>query len=177
MIVGAARLGDMSTQPVHIIVPGPGQESVWDYPRPPRVEPVKVPLRVELAGVVIAETIRGLRVLETASAPVYYFPREDVRLDHLTRGRARSVCEWKGEASYWTVTAGGRTVIDGAWSYEHPSPGYESIRRHLAFYARKMDACFVGGERATPQPGYFYGGWVTSNIVGPIKGEPGTEEW
>lgn len=164
-------------RPVDAIRPGPGQESVWDYPRPPRVEPVDARLRVEHRGIVIAETTRGLRVVETAGAPVYYFPREDVRMAHLRPGRSRSFCEWKGEASYWTVTAGGETVVDAAWSYEDPVPGFKAIRGHLAFYARKMDACYVGDERATPQPGRFYGGWVTSNIVGPIKGEPGTEGW
>jgi len=175
MIVAEA-VGDMSAHPIPI-VPGPGQESVWDYPRPPRVEAVNVPLRVEFGGVVIAETTRGLRVLETAHAPTYYFPREDVKLEHLMRGRGRSVCEWKGEASCWTVTAGGRTVTDGAWSFEHPSSGYEAIQKYLAFYAQKMDACYVGDERVTPQPGRFYGGWITANIVGPVKGEPGTEGW
>ena len=167
----------MKRRPLHRIPPGPGQESVWDYPRPPRVEPVAARLRIELNGVVVAETQRGLRVVETAGAPVYYFPREDVRAECLSPGRGRSFCEWKGEASYWTVSAGERVEQNAAWSYENPTPGFEAIRGCLAFYARKMDACFVGGELATPQPGRFYGGWLTSNIVGPVKGERGTEGW
>jgi len=167
----------MRTRPPNAITPGPGQESVWDYPRPPRVEPVAARLRVELNGVVVADTRRGLRVVETAGAPVYYFPRADVRPECVTPGRGRSFCEWKGPATYWTISAAGRTAENAAWSYERPTSGYEAIRGHLAFYARKMDACFVGDERATPQPGRFYGGWITSNIVGPVKGEPGTEGW
>ncbi len=167
----------MTRRPPNVTPPGPGQESVWDYPRPPRVEPVAARLRVELNGVVVADTTRGLRVLETAGAPVYCFPRADVRAECVAPGRGRSFCEWKGQATYWTISAAGRTVEDAAWSYERPTPGFEAIRGCLSFYAQKMDACFVGDERATPQPGRFYGGWVTSNIVGPIKGEPGTEGW
>jgi uncharacterized protein (DUF427 family) len=158
------------------IPPGPGQESVWDYPRPPRVEPVAEPLRAIVDGEVLAETGRGLRVLETAGAPVYYFPPEDVRLDRLASSGRSTVCEWKGVATYRTY-AGERRIDDVAWSYEAPNPGYEAIRGYLAFYAGKVDEAWVGDERATPQPGGFYGGWVTSRIVGPIKGEPGSSGW
>jgi uncharacterized protein (DUF427 family) len=160
------------------VEPGPGQESVWDYPRPPRVQPVPERLRVVVDGETVAETSRGLRVLETAGAPVYYVPPGDVRLDLLRPGPRRSVCEWKGEAGYWTYDAGrGRRIEDVAWSYQDPKPGYEAIAGHLAFYAGRVDEAWVGDEQATPQPGRFYGGWVTARIVGPIKGEPGSFGW
>jgi uncharacterized protein (DUF427 family) len=158
------------------IEPGPGQESVWDYPRPPRVEPVPERLRVVVDGEVIAETTRGLRVIETAGAPVYYFPPDDVRLDRLAPSGRSTVCEWKGVASYRALT-GDHRIADIAWSYEVPKPGYEDIAGYLAFYAGKVDEAWVGDERAMPQPGGFYGGWVTSRIVGPIKGEPGSFGW
>lgn len=157
--------------------PGPGQESVWDYPRPPRVEPVADRLRVVVDGVTVADTVSGLRVLETAGAPVYYFPPEDVRLDLLVDSPRTSVCEWKGEAAYHTVRVGGREIADAAWSYPRPLAGYEPIAGHLAFYAGRVDEAWVGDERVTPQPGGFYGGWVTSRVVGPFKGEPGTLGW
>jgi uncharacterized protein (DUF427 family) len=158
------------------IQPGPGQESVWDYPRPPRVEPVAERLRVIVDGVVLADTIRGYRVLETAGAPVYYVPPEDVDRTLLRPSSHRSTCEWKGQASYRSYV-GSRRIDDIAWSYDDPNPGYEAIRGFLAFYAVKVDEAWVGEERATPQPGGFYGGWVTSRIVGPIKGEPGSWGW
>ncbi len=158
------------------IAPGPGQESVWDYPRPPRVEAVPERLRVVVDGEVLADTSRGLRVLETAGAPVYYFPPEDVRLERLTETGRSTVCEWKGVATYHAY-AGVRRIDDVAWSYERPQPGFEAIRGFVAFYAGRVDEAWVGEERASPQPGGFYGGWVTSRIVGPIKGEPGSFGW
>jgi uncharacterized protein (DUF427 family) len=158
---------------VEPVVPGPGQESVWDYPRPPRVEPVPERVRVVVDGAVIADSTRAQRVLETAGAPVYYVPRDDVRMDLLVPSDRTSRCEWKGSASYWS-SAGQRDV---AWSYEQPLPGFESIAGHLAFYASRVDEAWVGDERAQPQPGGFYGGWVTSRIVGPVKGEPGSGGW
>jgi uncharacterized protein (DUF427 family) len=160
------------------IEPGPGQESVWDYPRPPRVEAVPERLRVVIDGETIADSTRGFRVLETAGAPVYYLPRDDVRLDRLRPSSRRTTCEWKGEATYHGYQGpNGRVVDDVAWSYESPKPGFEAIAGHLAFYAGKVDEAWVGDELATPQPGGFYGGWVTSRIVGPIKGEPGSFGW
>jgi len=160
------------------VVPGPGQESVWDYPRPPRVEPVPERLRVVVDGEVLAETTRAFRVLETAGAPVYYFPPEDVQMDRLSPSPHGSFCEWKGGASYHTfVGPTGRRIEDIAWSYATPNRGYKAITGHLAFYAGRVDEAWVGDERATPQPGHFYGGWVTSRIVGPIKGEPGSYGW
>jgi uncharacterized protein (DUF427 family) len=164
--------------PADRVVPGPGQESVWDYPRPPRVEAVPERLRVIVDGEILAETTRGYRVLETAGAPVYYIPPDDVRMDRLTASPHTSVCEWKGVAAYWAYEVpGGRRIDNIAWSYPSPEPGYEAIRDHLAFYAGRVDEAWVGDERATPQPGRFYGGWVTSRIVGPIKGGPGSFGW
>jgi uncharacterized protein (DUF427 family) len=156
------------------IVPGHGQESVWDYPRPPRVEEVPDRIRVLVGPLVVADSTHARRVLETA---VYYLPREDVRMDLLRPSGSSSTCEWKGDASYWTLEAGDRRIQDVAWSYEEPLAGYEAIRDMLAFYAGKVDEAWVGGERATPQPGGFYGGWLTNRIVGPVKGEPGSLGW
>ena len=164
-------------RPVQIEAAGPGQESVWDYPRPPRVEPVNKRVRVESDGVLLADSTRAYRVCETASPPVYYIPAEDVRMEYLAPTQRSTFCEWKGVARYWTVTLGKRVIHDAAWSYPNPSEGYEAIRDHLAFYAAKMDACIVGDERVTPQPGLYYGGWITPNLVGPFKGEPGSEGW
>ena len=167
------------------IEPGPGQESVWDYPRPPRVEPVPERVRAVIDGTVIADSSRALRVVETAGAPVYYLPREDVRMNLLEPSPHSTFCEWKGDASYWTyvgtAAAGGggesRRIPNLAWSYEAPLPGFESIAGYLAFYAQLVDEAWVGDERATPQPGRYYGGWVTSRVVGPFKGGPGSRFW
>jgi uncharacterized protein (DUF427 family) len=159
------------------IAPGPGQESVWDYPRPPRVEPVPEQLRVELGGEVVASTARGWRVLETSSPPVYYLPLADCADGALAPSAHRSFCEWKGLATYWTVRSGDRVEPDAAWGYPEPAPGFEALRDTVAFYCGRMDACFVGDERAEPQPGEFYGGWITSRIVGPFKGVPGSSGW
>lgn len=167
----------MASRPPRI-EPGPGQESVWDYPRPPRVERIPERIRVVVDGVELANSVRARRVLETAGAPVYYVPREDVRTDLLVRSDRRTVCEWKGGATYWSIAVpGGRTIPNAAWSYETPLAGFEAIVGHLAFYAWAVDEAWVGEERATPQPGHFYGGWVTSKIVGPMKGEPGSLGW
>ena len=176
----ASREVSAGTRPAPIdrVIPGPGQESVWDYPRPPRLEAVPERLRVVVDGETLAETTRGVRVLETAGAPVYYFPADDVRAARLIPSPRRTTCEWKGEADYRTyVGPDGRRIENIAWSYARPSPGYEAIRGHLAFYASRVDEAWVADEQATPQPGGFYGGWVTSKIVGPIKGEPGSSGW
>lgn len=165
------------TAPIDRVVPGRGQESAWDYPRPPRVEPLPERLRVVIDGQVLADTTRGLRVLETAGAPVYYVPPEDVQLDRLATSRHTSVCEWKGDAEYVTYNHAGRQVANVGWRYPRPLPGYEAIAGHIAFYASRVDEAWVGAEQATPQPGNFYGGWVTSRIVGPFKGGPGTFGW
>jgi uncharacterized protein (DUF427 family) len=141
------------------------------------VEPVPERLRVVVNGEVLAETTRGLRVLETAGAPVYYVPPEDVRFERLQPSPRRSVCEWKGDATYVTFDDGDRRIEDVGWRYEQPLPGYEAIAGHVAFYAGRVDEAWVGAERATPQPGGFYGGWITSRVVGPFKGEPGSFGW
>jgi uncharacterized protein (DUF427 family) len=159
------------------VVPGPGQESVWDYPRPPRIETVPDRIRVVVEGVAIADTTRALRVLETAGAPVYYVPPGDVRMDLLRASAATSHCEWKGTAAYWSLESPTRRIPDIAWSYEHPSPGFEPIAGLLAFYASRVDEAWVGDEVATAQPGGFYGGWITARITGPVKGEPGSWGW
>ena|SRR5690349_17984611 len=158
-------------------IPGRGEESVWDYPRPPRVEPVIARVRVVVDGVTVADTTRAIRVLETSHPPVYYVPRDDIREAAIRPAHGSSVCEWKGMASYWSIVTPSRRIERAAWSYESPSPGFEPIAGHLAFYAGLVDEAWVGDELATPQPGGFYGGWVTRDIVGPIKGEPGSWGW
>jgi len=152
-------------------------ELVRDYPRPPRVEPVEKRIRVVFNGETIADTTRALRVLETFGAPVYYLPLADVRADALTETARNTVCEWKGTASYYSVRVGERAAENVGWAYHDPKRGYEAIRDHVAFYCAPMDACLVGDEKARPQPGRFYGGWVTDGIIGPFKGEPGVEGW
>ena len=159
------------------VAPGPGQESAWDYPRPPRVEPTTAHVRVEVGGVVVADSRRALRVLETSSPPAFYIPREDVRIDLLSPSSTSSVCEWKGRASYHDLRVGDRVIRNVAWSYEDPTPAFEPIRGHLAFYAGRVDSAWVDDERVVPQPGDYYGGWVTSRVVGPFKGDPGTFGW
>jgi uncharacterized protein (DUF427 family) len=152
-------------------------ESVWDYPRPPRVETVSRRVQIVHRGVTVADTTRALRVLETSHPPVYYIPPEDVRADLLAAGRGTSFCEWKGAARYHDLVIDGARVPAVAWSYPRPMPGFETIRDHLAFYPGKVDEALVGGERARPQAGGFYGGWITADLVGPFKGEPGTQGW
>ncbi len=159
------------------IEPGPGQESVWDYPRPPALQPAGAHLRVEVSGVALAETDRGLRVLETSQPPAYYFPPGDVRMDLLEPSLARTFCEWKGQARYWTAVVGGRRVEDIAWSYDTPTDAFAALAGHLAFYPQKAHACFVDGEQVEPNAGSFYGGWITSRVVGPFKGGAGTGWW
>lgn len=165
------------TRPPWAVVPGPGQESVWDYPRPPRIEPVGRPVRVVFAGVVIAASHRAVRVLETASPPTVYVPPDEVRTDCLVASAHTSRCEWKGRASYWAIRVGDREARDAAWSYEDPVPAFRGIGGWLSFYPGRVDGCWIGDERVRPQPGRFYGGWLTDAIVGPVKGEPGTEGW
>ena len=158
--------------------PGPGQESVWDYPRPPRLERTDKHLRVLHRGQVIAETDRGWRVLETSHPPTYYFPAEDVAFDYLEPADGGgSFCEWKGRARYYDIVVDGGVAPRAAWTYPDPTDDFAELEGAVAFYASKVDEAWVGDERAEPQPGGFYGGWVTSDIVGPMKGERGTEGW
>lgn len=172
-----AQWGYRGTErPEWAIEPGPGQESVWDYPRPPRLEPHSRLVRVAYGSVTIAETRRAVRVLETASPPTFYIPPEDVRTDVLVRDRGASICEWKGSATYWSLGMEGSKVPKVAWSYEAPFPEFVEIRGYLSFYPGKLD-CYVDEHRAQSQLGGFYGGWVTPEIVGPFKGQQGTGGW
>ncbi len=159
------------------IVPEPGQESVWDYPRPPRVEPAGRRVRVEFNGETIADSRSAYRLLETSHPPTYYIPRADVRMEFLEPAARRSFCEFKGEACYWDLAAGGRVSRDAAWGYASPAKPYAVLLGCLAFYPGRVDACFVDEERVQAQEGDFYGGWITSNIVGPFKGGVGTSYW
>ncbi len=152
-------------------------ENVWDYPRPPALEPVTASLKIVFAGTVIAETTAGFRVLETSHPPVYYLPPDAFVPGALTPAAGGSFCEWKGRAVYWTIQANGKTAEAAGWSYPEPTPRFAPIRDHIAVYAGKMDYCTVGDERVTPQPGGFYGGWITSNLTGPFKGIPGSMGW
>lgn len=159
------------------IPPAPNQESVWDYPRPPRVEPVTKRLRVIFNGEVIADTSNAFRVLETSHPPVYYFPPSAIRPDVLAPVAKQTFCEFKGTATYFDVRVGDRIARTAAWTYRDPAPGYEPIKAYVAFYPAQMDACFVDDERVEAQPGDFYGGWITRDIVGPFKGVPGSIGW
>jgi uncharacterized protein (DUF427 family) len=159
------------------VEPGPGQRSVWDFPRPPIVEEEPRPVRVEFAGAVIAESNRALRVLETSHPYGIYIPKEDIAEGALEPAPGTSVCEWKGRATYWTVVVRDRVSPQAAWSYPEQRSGFERITGHLSFYPGRVDACWIGDERVTGQDGDFYGGWITSDVVGPFKGGPGTWGW
>jgi len=159
------------------VEPGQGRESVWDYPRPPRLEKVSDVLRVRFKGETIAETGSGCRVLETSHPPVYYFPMGNVRTEFLVAANDRSFCEFKGTARYWHLNVHGIRSERAAWSYPEPTKPFRGIRGFIAFYASRVDECWVGNERARPQEGDFYGGWITSKIVGPFKGGPETFDW
>ena len=161
----------------HRIEPRPGQESVWDYPRPPRVEDSDKRVRIVYNGVVIADTTQARRVLETSHPPVYYIPPEDVRMVYLKQTNHHTFCEFKGQASYYTVSLGDKSAANAAWFYPQPAPGYESLKNYIAFYPSRMEACYVDDEQVQPQEGDFYGGWITNNIVGPFKGGPGSIGW
>ena len=159
------------------ITPGPGQESVWDYPRPPRVEPVSARITVTLGGKLIIDTTSALRVLETSHPPAYYLPRADVAPGALIDADGQSWCEYKGAASYLSLRGGAVVAERAAWFYPTPSTGYEVLADYLSLYPGRVDACSVDGEIVVPQEGGFYGGWITANIVGPFKGAPGTWGW
>jgi uncharacterized protein (DUF427 family) len=159
------------------IEPGPGQESVWDYPRPPRLEDTGKQIQVVFNGTVIADTTRGKRVLETSHPPTYYIPMDDIKMEYLHSTSRSTMCEWKGAAAYYTIQVGDRTAENAAWRYPRPTAAFADIANYITFYPAQMDACYVGGELVTPQPGNFYGGWVTSDVVGPFKGQPGTMGW
>ena len=153
------------------IIPQPGQESVWDYPRPPSYERVSSHIRVEFNGHIIADTCCAIRALQTGIPPVYYIPAEDVRLEYLSRTSRHSHCPYKGDADYWSVQIGDRTASNAAWSYPDPFPEAACVREYVAFYAHLMDGCYVDGEQAEPPDWKWIGGWVTSNIVGPFMAQ------
>ena len=162
---------------MHRIQPAADQESVWDYPRPPRLELSSRRVRVLFGGVTIANTASAYRVLETSHPPTWYLPVADVRADRLVPATGSSFCEFKGRAMYWDLQAGNRTSRQAAWSYPNPSPGFRAIRDYLAFYPSRVDVCFVDDLQVESQEGDFYGGWITPEIVGPFKGGPGTWTW
>ena len=159
------------------VEPEPGQESVWDYPRPPLLEPTSALVEVTLGGVTIVRTTRALRVLETSHPPTYYLPVDAFAAGSLVPAGGQSYCEWKGVAAYFDLVAGSAVAERAAWGYPHPTSAYEALRDHVAIYPSAMDACTVDGEVVTPQPGNFYGGWVTSGVVGPFKGVAGSRGW
>ena len=163
-------------RPRFATIPKPGEESVWDYPRPPRLEHDSRDVFVSVGGVAIARSNRCIRVLETSTPPPIYVPMEDVCSDVLEPAASTSLCEWKGEATYWTVVTEERRIERAGWSYAEPFPEFEPIRGWISFYPALVE-CTLGGVRVAPQPGVFYGGWVTPEIVGPFKGEPGSESW
>ena len=159
------------------IEPNPGQESVWDYPRPPRVEPCSKRIQVVFNEITIADSKRTQRVLETSHPPVYYIPPEDISMEYLQATQGKSFCEWKGNAGYYTVIVGDKQANNAAWYYPNPTVTFASIKDYVAFYPNLMDACYVDGEKVKSQSGSFYGGWITSDIVGPFKGGLGTWGW
>jgi uncharacterized protein (DUF427 family) len=151
-------------------------ESVWDYPRPPRLEPTPKRIQVKLGQLIVADSTRAYRVLETSHPPVYYLPQADVHMDWFEATQKHSFCEWKGGASYWSLRTDGKILVNVAWGYLEPSPAFAPIKGHLAFYLDPLEG-IVDGETAEPQPGRFYGGWVTKDIAGPFKGGPGSMGW
>jgi uncharacterized protein (DUF427 family) len=156
--------------------PAPGQESVWDYPRPPCIDAETREVVVRVGDVEVARTRRALRVLETASPPTVYIPRSDVAAEYIRPAPGSSRCEWKGTARYWTVSVNPVVLEAVGWSYDDPLPAFEAIRTHLSFYPGRIE-CYVDGVRVRAQAGGFYGGWVTPELVGPFKGDPGTSGW
>jgi uncharacterized protein (DUF427 family) len=158
-------------------VVGPGQESVWAYPRPAIAEPCAARIVIEHRGLVIVDTHASIRTLETSHPPSYYVPRADIAPGALRRSDGNSLCEWKGEAIYWDVVVGDLVLARAGWSYPAPSRNFTVLRDHVAFYAGRFDRCSVDGETVRPQPGSFYGGWITPNLSGPFKGGPGSQGW
>lgn len=163
-------------RPSFATVPKPGQESVWDYPRPPRLRDDRREVIVRAGELIVARTVRAVRALETASPPTFYIPFDDIEPGVLVPASGSSYCEWKGRARYWSVRTGDQDIDRAAWSYPDPTPAFEAIRNAVAFYASRL-SCMVNGERVRPQPGGFYGGWITDDVVGPFKGDAGTLGW
>jgi len=164
-------------QPVTPEVPGPGQESVWDYPRPPRVEQSPETVEVRLGGETLSSTRASYRVLETSHPPTYYVPRDSFAEGVLRPVEGTTFCEWKGRATYFDLVSPGRTAARAAWTYPSPSKGFEAILDHVAVMPGLVDECLIDGEVVRPQDGGFYGGWITDRVVGPFKGRPGSWGW
>lgn len=173
----AAKWARWGRRPDHIVAPGPEQESVWDYPRPPQLQRVLDRVVIEFAGQRIVDTLAALRVCETASPPTYYVPIAELPVGALLPAPGTSLCEWKGRAVYHSLLVAGQRAERCAWSYPTPTLEYEPLRGLVGFYAGRVDRCWVGGAPVTPQAGGFYAGWVTPDLVGPFKGEPGSEGW
>lgn len=155
----------------------PGQESVWAYPRPAIAEPSDAHVRIEHLGRVIADTRAAVRTLETSHPPSWYIPPDAIAPGVLVPSDRRSFCEWKGQARYWHLSVGGEMLHDIGWSYPNPTPAFRILRDHVAFYAGPLDRCTIDGQVVQPQPGGFYGGWITDTLAGPFKGGPGTMGW
>lgn len=155
----------------------PGQRSVWDFPRPAIAEPCDAHIRIEHRGMIVAETRNAICTYETSHPPSYYIPPQDVAPGLLRRASGSSFCEWKGAASYWDVVIGDEVLQRVGWSYASPTASFAILRNHIAFYAGPFDKCTVNGETVIPQPGAFYGGWITFGFAGPFKGGPGTMGW
>lgn len=155
----------------------PGQESVWRYPRPAIAEASRRRIQIAHAGIVIADTELAVRTLETSHPPSWYIPPDAIRQGLLRPSSRRSFCEWKGEARYWHLDIAGQIILEVGWSYADPTPAFAILRGHIAFYAGPFDRCAVDGEQVRPQPGRFYGGWITSDLAGPFKGIPGSAGW
>ena len=154
------------------------QESVWDYPRPPRLERSPKHIQIIFDGITIADSYDTYRVLETSHPPVYYIPPKDLKMEYLQQtSNKQSFCEWKGVANYYTLQVRDKQVVNAGWFYTNPTPEFAPIKNYVAFYPTQMDACYVDGEKVTPQPGNFYGGWITKDITGPFKGAAGTWGW
>lgn len=164
-------------RPDFAVKPQNGQESVWDYPRPPALRRCARRVRVLFDGALLADTVDALCLLETSHPPTYYLPIADIDMQRLRPAAGASYCEWKGEAGYFDLVGDNRQAPRAAWTYPDPTPAYREIVDHIVFYAHAADACYVGDDRALPQPGNFYGGWITPELVGPFKGEPGSGHW
>lgn len=154
-----------------------GQESVWSFPRPAIAEPCARRIVIEHRGMIVADTRASIRTLETSHPPSYYIPRSDIAPGVLRRAAGASFCEWKGSASYWDIVIDDIVLPRVGWSYASPSPAFMILRDHVAFYAGPFDRCSVDGETVAPQPGAFYGGWITAALAGPFKGVPGSRGW
>jgi uncharacterized protein (DUF427 family) len=162
------------------IVPEPvgdGQESVWAFPRPAIAEPCGRRIVIRHRGLTIVDTTHSVRVIETSHPPTYYLPPDSLAHARLRPSPHRSICEWKGQASYVDLEVGGETLREVGWLYPSPTPAFRLLAGFIAFYAAPFDACLVDGEPVTPQPGGFYGGWITSHVAGPFKGIPGSRFW